>query len=461
MTRAATGLALAAALLASACVAGPDYARPQLDAPERYASAPQDQAPLEGAARATDPWWAGFQDADLSALVDAVLVDNLSLAQAAERLVAAEALAGAAQSDFLPTLDGSGSVSARTDGDAGALVGLSAAQVVDTNGRLRRASERARAELLAARFSLDDARRLTVASVVRLYVEHQRADARLALLDASLDLQQRTLYIVERRAEAGLSADLDVQRAMADLARTRAQRGGLTLQQARARNQLAVLLGQPSASALDRLGVAGEAGAGADIALGLAYVGPITADQPADLLRRRPDLRAAEARLMAATAEIGVQAADLYPSLRLPGSISLDLSDGAGDHLAASLAAVIDIPILDFGRRQAELTAAEANAAAAALAYREAFLTALQDVETGFVAIDSVEARRTDLGQAVAAGEQAFDQLNALYREGLASFIDVLDAQRTLIDSREALVDSEADLAAAIIDLQLALAAPN
>ena len=437
----------------------PSRAR-RLDLPESFVGGSDDD-PIAGAvALSPVPWWGGFQDENLAALMETVLADNLTIARAAERLVAAEALAGAARSDFLPTLDGTGSAALRTDGTDNAALGLSASQVIDTNGRLQRNSERARADLLAARYTLDDTRRLTAATVARLYVEARRTSARLALLDASLELQRRTLYIVERRADAGLSADLDVRRATADLARTRAQRGRLALQQAQALNQLSVLMGQPAGMGPDYLQAANTPSAGDEVSLGLTYAAPIGSDQPADLLRRRPDLRLAEARLMAATAAIGIEAADLYPSVRLPGSLSLDLSNGAADDLVGSIAAIIDIPILDYGRRRAELTAAEANAAAAALAYREAFLGALQEVETGFVAIASAEATRADLVQAVTASEQAFGQLNALYREGLASFIDVLDAQRTLIDSREALVDSEADFATAIIDLQLALAAP-
>jgi len=302
-------------------------------------------------------------------------------------------------------------------------------------------------------------RRVTAASVASLYVEARRAEARLALLDASLELQQRTLDIVELRADAGLSADLDVRRAAADLARTRAQRGALTLQLASARNALSVLIAQAPGREIDGLDLSPDAGASSDT-FDLAYDGALPVGAPADLLRRRPDLRAAEARLRAAVAGIGVREAALYPSLRLPGAISADLADGAGDAIAASLSAVLDVPLFDFGRRRAELTAAEARAAEAALGYELAVLNALQDVETGLVAIESVEARLADLEIAVAESERAYEQLNALYREGLASFIDVLDAQRQLIASREALVDSRADLAEAVIDLNRAIAAP-
>ncbi len=449
-------IACLAAGLLSACAAGPDYAAPDLPVPDQYAGAPDANARAADAPR----WWTGFDDPVLTSLVETALSDNLSIAQAAERLAAAEALAGAARSDFFPTLDGEASYTLRSTGADDAAAGLSAAQVIDVNGRLRRASEQARAQALAAQYNVADVRRLTAAAVASLYVELRRTRARLALLDASLELQQRTLDIVESRAEAGLSADLDVRRAAADLARTRASRGNLALQRASALNGLAVLLGRTPGGSLEAFGLQLEAEGDAQAALGLSYDEPMASGAPADLLRNRPDLRAAEAGLVAATAEIGVQAADLYPGLRLPGSVSFDLTDGAGDDVAAALAAFVDVPIFDLGRRRAEVTAAEARAREAALFYEQALLDALREVETGFVAIRSVRETLADLDVAVVESEQAFDQLNALYREGLASFIDVLDAQRTLIDSREAFVDSEADLAAAVIDLQLALAAP-
>ncbi|WP_286800227.1 efflux transporter outer membrane subunit [Oceanicaulis sp. UBA2681] len=441
-------------LLLASCAVGPDYVAPQTAEPAQYSRTLEREAdrPLE------DAWWTGFSEPELNALVETALTRNLDIRQSAERLVAAEALAGAARSDFLPTLDAGADASVRTSGRDTASAGLSFSQIVDVNGQLRRTEERARANVLATQFELADIQRLTAATAVSLYVDARRARARLTLLDTSLELQQRTLDIVERRAEAGLSADLDVRRATADLARTRAQRGALQLQEVRARNALAVLLGQAPGGVLDALSARTDAPSDA---LGLSYEAAIPVGVPADLLRQRPDLRAAEARLVAATADIGVQQADLYPALRLPGAVTADLSDGPGDAIAASLSAVLDVPLFDFGRRQAEVDASRARATEAALAYQQAVLGALEEVETGLVAIESVEARLTDLEIAVTESERAYDQLNALYREGLASFIDVLDAQRTLIGSREALVDSEADLADAIIALNLALAAPT
>lgn len=444
-------LALVSALAVTACAAGPDYMPPATPEPDAFSRTLDESS---GAVSAST-WWSGFEDPTLARVVEAALEANLDVAQSAQRLAAAEALLGAAGSDFLPTVDGGASYALRSTGADSAGASLSLSQVIDTNGRLRRAQERAAAERLAAQFSLEDIRRLTAASAATLYVDLRRARTRLALLDTSLELQQRTLDIVEQRAQAGLSADLDVRRATADLARTRAQRGALELQEARARNGLAVLIAEVPGQPLAVLANEGDA---STEALDLGYRAALPVGTPTELLRRRPDLRVAEARLVAATADIGIQAADLYPSLRLPGSINADFYDGLSTNLTASLSAVLDIPLFDFGSRRAELTAAEARAAEAALGYQQAVLSALEDVETGLVAIESVQARLADLEIAVDEGERAYGQLNALYREGLASFIDVLDAQRTLIGSREALVDTQANLASAIIELNLALA---
>ncbi len=221
------------------------------------------------------------------------------------------------------------SYTARSSGGDTGTASLSFGQVLDINGRLRRLEDRAQARVLASAYEVEDVRRLTAASAATLYVQLRRARARLALLDASLDLQQRTLDIVQRRAEAGLSADLDVRRAAADLARTRAQRGALSC--SRPGPERARSLAGPDTRRADCS--AGRRGARDSDALQLGYVAEIEIGEPARLIQRRPDLRAAEARLIAATADVGVQAAELYPSLRLPGSVSTDLEDGLSDGL--------------------------------------------------------------------------------------------------------------------------------
>lgn len=433
------------------CAVGPDYQRPDFGLPETYS------VQVDEAESRPSPWWTGFEEPALDALVKTALEDNREIAAALARLDAARAIIRAERSGLYPQLDAELSGQAQNELDGG--LGASSAEASgifsftpDLFGRQRRAMEAARrgSEGQAAR--LEDVRRLTAAAVAGQYVELARARARLDLLETSLELQRQTLRIVEQRYGAGLSAELEVRRAEADLARTRSQRGTLDIAAADAGTALAVLIGaQPGAWSPPEIETIPD------------YPTQIRTGVPADLVRRRPDIRAAEAALAAATAEIGIETADLYPRLSLPGRISADLGStaGIGEMVLAQVSAVIDIPLFDAGGRRADITAAEARAAAALADYEQTLLSALGEVESSLVAIRSLDARRDDLRQAVDASEQAFDQLNALYREGLASFIDILDAQRTLINSRESYVNSQAELARASITLQTALAAPG
>lgn len=439
--------AIAAGFAVAACTVGPDYERPDFAWPDTYSVEIDETGP------GPTPWWAGFEDPALDTLMQAAFKENREIGAALARLDAARAIIRAERSGLFPQLDGEVSVetSGELDGDAGEDSATAAgvfAFTPDLFGRQRRAVEAARRTAQAQAAFLVDARRLTAAAVANQYVELTRARARLDLLETSLDLQRQTLEIVQQRYEVGLSAELEVRRAEADLARTRSQRGTLDIAAADAANALAVLTGA-------RAGVWSPP----DTEEIPTYSASVDVSVPAALIRRRPDIRAAEAELAAATAEIGIETADLYPSLALPGSISADLGDAGslGSNAVARIAAILDIPLFDAGGRRADIEAAEARAAAALADYEQTLLLALSDVETALVTIRALEARRAELLRAVEASESAFNQLNALYREGLATFIDILDAQRTLIDSREAYVNSRAELARAVIALQTAL----
>jgi NodT family efflux transporter outer membrane factor (OMF) lipoprotein len=443
-----------AALGVAACAVGPGPIAPSAATPPEYLTPTPIPVAAEG------PWWAGFQDPVLDQLIDRALADNVEIGIALARLDEALALLDASRAGLFPTVDAGVSANIQSTLDGGAAGSGSAdggfgfGFLPDIFGRQRGVIEEARARADAQAFIVEDTRRLTAAAVADAYVELRRSTARLELLDTSLELQRQTLEIVQQRFEAGLSADLDVRRAESDLSRTQAQRGTLSLAQARARYALAVLLGQAPGAGL----MLGEE----EAAIIPSFVAGPEAGVPADLVRRRPDLRVAEADLAGAAAAIGVATAELYPVLSLSGSLSGDLgSADIVDAIVAQAGAAIDLLLFDAGERRAEIRAAEAGAQAAALAYRQTLLDSLSEVETNLVAIRSFQDRREQLGLAVTSSEQAFEQLNALYREGLATFIDILDAQRTLIGSRESFVDSEADLAAAIISLYASLGAPT
>lgn len=447
-------LAAAPAALA-ACAVGPDPVAPALESPTKFQSgAPDVAGGLNGR-----PWWEGFDDETLGLIVTDVLEGNLGVAASIAALAEIGALEDAARSDLFPTLDGfadgqyARDLTGDTRGDdalefeAGGLFSFTP----DIFGRNRRRVQEAIARFEAAEFDVIDARRLAAQAAALQYIDYKRAGARLALLETSLDLQRRTLEIVRSRFNAGISPALDVDRAAADLERTSADRGDFEAGQRSARYAIAVLVGvAPGDYNFDTAGLDEVPTfiAGPDVAA------------PAALLRNRPDVRRAEEILVAELAAIGAEEADLYPSLNLPGQISAgsaDLLTSGVNQASLALSALIDIPLFDFGRRRAEVRAQRARAEGALVAWRGAILGALADVDNALVQIEADQFRLARLQSAVESSENAYRQLDALYREGLASFIDVLDAQRTLIASREAVIDTRADLASDFVLLYAAL----
>lgn len=404
-----------------------------------------------------DVWWHGFESIQLDGLVDAALARNQSLEAARQRLLAARAIVRAEQSDFLPDIG----VTARADGvlddgggfaDTGA-VSLGGLWQIDLNGRLSAERAAALAEADAAGYFVADQRRLIAAAVVSQYVELKRTGARLILLDESADLQRQTLDIVKLRFEAGLSSNLDVRRASADLARTQSQRGPLVLARTRAANALSVLVGDPPEPLDPDV---------SEVEVPRFVQGP-DVGVPADLLRRRPDLLVAEADVARAAAIVGIERADLAPSFALQGFLSgsqgsvADIFSGA----LLSVGGVLDLPILDGGRRRAEVEAASRDLDAAVADYRQVLLEVLSESESAFVSIEAAQSRLVELNKAVTQSEAAFEQSNALYREGLATLFDVLDVQRQLISAREAVLDARSALAQAYVSLYAAVGSPT
>ncbi|WP_343345023.1 TolC family protein [Sphingomicrobium sp. XHP0239] len=402
-------------------------------------------------------WWRGFEDPELNALVDTALDRNREIAAARSRLGAAAALVRAERSDLLPSLDAS--VGADVAIDQGPGIGedvgasLGGALPIDLNGRLSAEIAAALADLDAATYFVADQRRVIAAAVATQYLERRRTGARLALLETSTELQEQTLEIVTLRYDAGLSSNLDVRRAAADLARTRAQLGQLQLARARASNALSVLTGDPPAPIPPSR----------EEATIPTYEGGPSVGLPLDLLRRRPDLLIAEAELANAAAVVGVERADLLPTLTLPGSILLGDGSIGGlvTNVVAQVGALLGVPLFDGGRRRAETAAAEFELEARFADYSQRLLSVYSEVETALVAIEAFDQRTRQLRLAVEESEAAFSQSNALYREGLASLFEVLDVQRQLISSREALIDSEADLAQSHVDLYRVVGAPT
>lgn len=448
MTGTRFGLLCLGAALLGACSTVPEVdAEGAIEAPQAYYA----DLPPSGL---NDDWWKGFGDPALDELVARGLDANLDIAAARDRLRAAEALLRAERSDRLPQVDGGADIGIELgEGNdtvtAGA--GLFGVFDPDLSGRLSAEVRAAVADYAEAGYLRADQRRIAAAAIASQYVEYRRAGAQLALLEESTDLQEQTLRVVTLRFEAGLAANLDVRRAAADLSQTRARRGLIEISRSEAGNALAVLLAEaPGAFMVPE--------SGAPDAIPFYARGP-DVGVPADLLRRRTDVLAAEARLSSAAAQVGIERSDLRPALTIPGSILL--GDGTVDGLFSTflgtLGAALDLPLFDGGRRRAEVAAAEAELDARYAEYRQTFLLALGEAENALVAIDSYRQRDAALAEAIGESEAALEQSNALYREGLATLFDVLDAQRQLISSRESLIDNQASLATANIALQLAV----
>tara|TARA_Y100000052_G_scaffold26647_1_gene31966 strand:- start:21810 stop:23228 length:1419 start_codon:yes stop_codon:yes gene_type:complete len=448
----ALGLLSTCSLLTAGCTITPETIDVERSLPNAY----QNQPALNTSAEMTGEWWLGFEDETLTGLIESAQSENLDVLESLSQLKATYELTRAVRSDLFPTIDGfldqriGGVLTSGIDANYTGSTGAGLTFDPDITGRIKNRIAAADSDYVASELGVANLKRLIAEAVALQYIELRRAEARLALLESTLDLQQQTIEISEARFEAGLSPKLNVDRTRADLARTLSQQGTLISSRERAAYSLAVLTGNlPGSLALSET-VSDD--------IPEFILGPNLA-VPADLVRRRPDVRAAETRLQSELIRISIEKADLLPSLRLPGQLSAGFGDvsGSGDEIAFSLSALVDIPLFDFGRRQAEVDAQRARAESAAFAYRASVLNALQEVESALSQIEAIQWSLEQQMESVRASESAYEQLDALYREGLATFTDVLDTQRQLISGREAIVQTEANLAIAIISLYAAL----
>lgn len=456
--------ALAAAVALPGCAAvGPDY---QPSEPELPAAWNADVPALFDGAAPDAPWWGYFDDPVLARLIEQGLEENLDISVAMSRLREARAVARGAVAGTGPSLDLSGEAGVEasrergddneddedeTGGSAGAA--LEGAVEIDLFGRLTRIREAAWAEAARQQALGDEARRLSVAEIARAYVELRAAERRLDLTERSLELQQHTLSLVSKRVESGLAPALDRVRARAEVASLRAELGPLRAQARRLRDALAVLLAQPPGAVdellTERTGEIPVSRTGA--ALGV----------PADLVRRRPDIRAAELQIAVATAGVGTETAELYPRLTLPGTISVGWT-GIGDGsvvtaVMGSLSALLQVPLHDGGQRRAEVAAAEERLVQAGLTYRRTLLGALREVESALAGYQGSRESLQALIEAVENNRRAYEQSRELYRQGFVTFLDVLDSQRNWNESLQELANAERDVSLEVVNLYTAL----
>lgn len=433
------------ALSLAACAVGPNYKTPDT-APAVLRNA--DPAAFV-AANPEAAWWRQFEDPVLDQIVTRALSSNLDLRIALARVAEARALFTDQRLDQLPRIGvAGGSVQSRQQqpGSGEARVesetyqlGFDAAWEIDLFGRVRRGVQAAGAEADAARADLRDVQVTVAAEVARNYFELRGAQARLDVARRNLETQRDTVRITQARFDVGGADPIDILSAKARLSATEATIPTLITAERQAAHRLAVLAGERP-GALDDL-LAPRAARTAPFAKAL----PI--GDAGDLLRRRPDVQAAERRLAAQTARVGVATADLFPRVRVTGFLGFlagDLSSlGEGASNAWSIAPSVTWPGLDMGGARARLRAQEARSDASLALYDQTVLRALEDVENALVSYGQRQAQLRSLSDQAAASRRAAELARVRYKEGGLDFLVLLDAERTLLAAEDAVSVAE------------------
>jgi len=469
---------LAAAAPSVAFAVGPDYRRPDVPlTPAYHAGQPLLAVQPGPPTTEFDAWWRAFGDPVLAKLVERALAQNLDIEQARARVLQSRAAARAAGAALLPearVTASSAQVEQSLESPIGEIlrhtggsrsygelaVGAEASWEIDLFGGLRRGREAARADALAAERQADAIRVSVAAETADAYLQARAFQSRLAVARRQEQVQQDLVDLLVRRADEGVSAERELREARAALEGVRATIPPLTSGLDAGLNRLDVLMGAQAGTYRAELAQA----APEPILPSLAV-----RETPADLLRRRPDVLAAEQRLVAANARIGASIADYYPKVSVSGLLGV-ASLGAGPLFGASalthqVGAGLSWRLFDFGRVDAEVAQARGREAEALAAYRQTVYRATEEVEDAFTAMVQQEARAEALSRQIEQLTVARQQAQDAYTGGVTSLVEVRDADRELLAASDQLVQARADAARAAVAAFRALgggwSAPN
>ncbi len=472
-------LALSVSAMAG-CAVGPDYVAPKADLPTHFqgsaALAQRDAShgltgtPPENSV-ALDRWWTNFHDPVLSEIVEQALAQNLDLQAAMARVEQARAQARAAGAQRLPSLTLDGSVTREHQSLESPLgvvarnlpgynrnmtiydIGAGASWELDLFGGLQRSAQAAGALAQAAQAQRDGVRVSIVAEAADAYFRVRAAQRRLAIAQDQIDTDARLMEIVRLRLKDGLATARELAQSEALLAQARTTLPPLRIERETQLNRLDVLMGAAPGTYARRMSVATQDDDLKARALTIPAIGDASA--PTDLLRRRPDVIAAERKLAASNERIGASLAEYYPKLSLSGVLGFDTLAGARVPSVATfqpLAALgLRWRLFDFGRIDAEVAQARGANAQALAEYRLSMLHATEDVENAIVTLVELEQQRKDLASAVDAQTRARDSAQEAYTGGTVSLYEVLDADRQLLTVRDADARAQADNARAAV----------
>jgi multidrug efflux system outer membrane protein len=444
------------------CSVGPNYHSPQFAVPPVFANGGQTNY---SAGDTIVGWWRGFNDAELNRLVEMAIGSNLDLTVATANLRQARALHLGAVSDFFPVAEGQASYSNIKYSQASLFntpgvtrqqelydVGFDAAWELDIFGRVRRSVEASLAFVQAAEANRRDVWVSLVSEVARNYFELRGLQNELAVLQRNAENQKQTLKITQARLDAGSGTDLDVARARAQFNDTMASLPPTESALTRAIHRLGVLTGHLPTALNAELTVPAP----------MPKLPPVVnIGNPEQLLRRRPDIRAAERNLAGTTAEIGVAVADLFPRVTFNGTIGLQAESFTGLGGPASdtrsFGPSITWAALDYGHVRSRIKSAGAQAEGYLARYQETVLTSLEETENALVDFGRDRIRLDFLEQSVQASQSAANLARQRYENGAADFLTVLDAERVLLEAQDQLAQTETQTATAMVAVYKAL----
>ncbi|ARB30606.1 efflux transporter outer membrane subunit [Pseudomonas tolaasii] len=455
--------------LLSACTVGPDYKGAPDVAPKTLAAGQLPHADKAAqVAPAVAQWWRTLGDAKLNELVDHALQNSPDIATAQARLKQSRASLSGASANAMPKVTGDAAMlrlrspdtSALGGGNSGGgrgplslyLAGFDASWEADLFGGTRRAVEAAQAEADASQAQLADAQVQLAAEIVQAYTDLRDQQARLALVDASVDIENQALDLTQQRRSRGVASQLQLEQVLTQAENTQAQRLPLQAAIVESLDQLGLLCGREP----------GELDGQLATARALPSIpSQVPLADPAALLKARPDIRMAERKLASANAQIGEKTADWFPKLSLMG----DLSFSAGDpgHLARKdngtwlILPRLSWNALDFGRVAASVKGAEAGRDEALAQYKSTVLTALRDADVALARYGHQRQNVVLLRNVEASAIRAADLTRQRYRAGTASTLDWLDAERTRYQAQESRISGDAELLKDFASLHKAL----
>ena len=477
-------MAALAAMLAG-CAVGPRFLPPQPAVPAHWSQAapgaPGGASAVDTGAPQVEAWWASFNDPALTSLIERSFAANLDLREAVVRIEEARAQRQATTAGLWPTLAANASFTRQRfslDTPNGAVfglagsgripglppgvsisnpfnqyqLGLSASWELDLFGRVRRSVEAADADVQTAVENERDVRVSLASDVAEAYIDLRGAQLRRSILEQSLATQRDVLMLTRDRRRAGLTSDLDVENAASEVSATQAELPPLDREITQDINQLSRLLDREPGALRAELAEARP----------VPPVPPrVPIGLPADLARRRPDVRRAEASLHAATARVGVAVADLFPRLTLTAAGGYQ-SEGLSQLIAAasrfgSLGPALELPIFEAGARRAAIRLQDARQKEAAIDYARTVLGALHEVENALAAYASDQTRSTSLSSSVDSSRNALTLARQRYESGLTSFIEVLDAERSLQQNQLLLAQATTAETTDLVELYKAL----